>query len=160
MSSDVLSASSITLRADNEDKAFSGATNVTYVATSHPPLLMPCVRDISYSSLCTSCIHTYTYNTAGGYCPIGSSFPEPCPHSTFNNFSGAADPADCSDCLPGYYCSGTSNPSPTGPCYAGHFCTGGASTPTQYTTDPGYYAPIGSSAQYPCEPGTYNAEVS
>ncbi|CAM9390768.1 unnamed protein product, partial [Pylaiella littoralis] len=54
------------------------------------------------------------------------------------------------DCLPGFYCSGTSNPSPTGPCYAGHFCTGSASTPTQYTTGIGHYAPIGSAVQHPC----------
>ncbi|CAN0384375.1 unnamed protein product, partial [Ectocarpus sp. 12 AP-2014] len=97
---------------------------------------------------------------AGGYCPIGSSYQQPCPHGTYNNFSGAADPADCSDCPPGFYCSGTSNPAPTGGCYAGHYCTGGASTPTQNRTDRGYYAPVGAAVQYPCEPGTYNNEES
>lgn len=106
--------------------------------------------------------HLPTYartKTAGGYCPIGSSYQQPCPHGTYNNFSGAADPADCSDCPPGFYCSGTSNPAPTGVCLAGHYCTGGASTPTQNRTQRGYYAPVGSAVQYPCEPGTYNEQV-
>ncbi len=97
--------------------------------------------------------------TAGGYCPIGSSYQQPCPQGTYNNFSGAADPADCSNCPPGFYCSGTSNPAPTGPCEAGFFCPGGASTSTQNRTQSGYYAPVGAAVQYPCPPGQYNNEA-
>ncbi|CAN0467675.1 unnamed protein product, partial [Laminaria digitata] len=97
---------------------------------------------------------------AGGYCPIGSSYPQPCPAGTYNNFSGAADPADCSDCPPGFYCSGTSNPAPTGGCNSGFYCTGGASSPTQNVVEAGYYSTLGASQQYPCLPGTYNNEVS
>lgn len=97
--------------------------------------------------------------TAGGYCPIGSSYQQPCPQGTYNNFSGAADPADCSNCPPGFYCSGTSNPAPTGPCEAGFFCPGGASTSTQNRTESGYYAPAGAAVQYPCPPGQYNNEA-
>lgn len=96
---------------------------------------------------------------AGGYCPIGSSYQQPCPQGTYNNFSGAADPADCSDCPPGFYCSGTSNPAPTGGCHPGHFCTGGASSPTQNKTERGYYAPTGAAVQYPCLPGYYNEQA-
>eukprot|EP00752_Nemacystus_decipiens_P010330 g9202.t1 len=96
---------------------------------------------------------------AGGYCPIGSSYQQPCPSGTYNNFSGAADPADCSNCPPGFYCSGTSNPEPTGGCSPGHYCTGGANTSTQFMTQIGYYAPVGSPQQYPCPPGYYNQET-
>lgn len=104
-------------------------------------------------------LHTHTHTTAGGYCPIGSSYQQPCPSGTYNNFSGAADPADCSDCPPGSYCSGTSNPAPTGGCELGHYCTGGASIATQFVTEAGYYAPVGAAQQYPCPPGTFNQMV-
>ena len=97
--------------------------------------------------------------SAGGYCPIGSSYPQPCPAGTYNNYSGASTPADCSDCSVGHYCSGTSNPAPTGMCRAGYYCTGGASDPTQFAVEAGYYSDEGASEQYPCVPGTYNNEV-
>lgn len=100
-----------------------------------------------------------THTTAGGYCPIGSSYQQPCPSGTYNNFSGAANPADCTDCPPGFYCSGTSNPAPTGGCSTGHYCTGGSSSPTQFMTQSGFYAPVGSAQQYPCLPGTFQTGV-
>lgn len=97
---------------------------------------------------------------AGGYCPIGSSYPQACKAGTYNNFSGASTPADCSDCPPGFYCSGTSNPAPTGKCAAGYYCSGGANDSYQHAVDPGYYSNEGASAQYPCLPGTYSNEAS
>lgn len=99
-------------------------------------------------------------SSAGGYCPIGSSSQQPCPAGTYNNFSGAADEADCSSCPPGFYCSGTSNPAPTGSCLSGYYCTGGASSNTQYQVEDGYYSDAGASQQYPCLPGTYQPEAS
>ena len=48
-----------------------------------------------------------------------------------------------------------SGPSPEGPCFAGFYCGSGSQVPNETEADAGYYAPVGSSAQRPCQVGTY-----
>jgi len=95
---------------------------------------------------------------SGGYCPPGSWVSEPCPSGTYSNTSGAINDKDCRNCDPGYYCANARGPSPDGPCDEGHYCTRNAEESKQNIADPGFYAPTGSSAQIPCQVGTYQHE--
>ncbi|KAJ9462455.1 Myosin heavy chain, partial [Diplonema papillatum] len=93
----------------------------------------------------------------GGYCPVGSSYPTACAEGTYNNMTGGSSQQDCTDCLPGYYCSGSNLPYPTGPCSAGYYCTGGAKMPTQFKTPAGHYTTPGQSSPIECPLGTFNS---
>lgn len=39
---------------------------------------------------------------AGGYCPVGSAIPVPCPVGTFSNTTGLRSSKECLLCPPGY----------------------------------------------------------
>ncbi|XP_062894520.1 uncharacterized protein LOC134340877 [Mobula hypostoma] len=95
--------------------------------------------------------------TAGGYCPVGSAFPVPCPMGTFSNTSGLRSSKECLPCPPGLYCSGLTTRAPTGPCRPGYFCTGGASSPTQHSTKEGHYSRVGAESPEPCPLGTFQS---
>lgn len=99
---------------------------------------------------------------AGGYCPAGSAEEQPCPVGTFNAFEGMSSAADCVACTPGYYCDGASATGTTGQCAGGYYCPGAAEddkgkagATTEYAAAVGYYAPVGSSQQILCAPGTF-----
>ncbi|KAH8098534.1 dihydrolipoyllysine-residue acetyltransferase [Aureococcus anophagefferens] len=106
---------------------------------------------------------------AGGYCPLASSYPNPCPAGTYNNESGATSEDECDNCLAGYYCSGlcgfqifirlqcsgSNSPYPTGPCYPGYYCESASITPTQHECAAGKYSGYGAAECTDCEPGTY-----
>ncbi|XP_072885876.1 uncharacterized protein [Hemitrygon akajei] len=95
--------------------------------------------------------------TAGGYCPVGSAFPIPCPMGTFSNTSGLRSSKECLPCPPGLYCSGLTTQAPTGPCRPGYFCTGGASSPTQHGTKEGHYSRVEAESPVPCPLGTFQS---
>ncbi|KAL8449158.1 hypothetical protein Emed_003309 [Eimeria media] len=101
---------------------------------------------------------------AGYYCPAGSTSDQmrPCPDGTYSYMClGGAETATPTDgktgdrCSPGGFCKqgattksycerGKYNPNP-----------GAASEDEQHVAEVGYYAPEGSSEQYPCEPGSF-----
>ena len=75
------------------------------------------------------------YNSAGYFCPVGSS--------------------QMLSCSLGQYCETHELSTPTGNCTEGYFCNGTASQPDPAPCDMGYYCPTGTTAQQPCPPGTY-----
>ncbi|KAK7882551.1 hypothetical protein WMY93_028725 [Mugilogobius chulae] len=107
-------------------------------------------------------------------CPLGSSFPLPCPAGTYQD---QETQSSCMVCKPGYYCTesfGFVNTSWLQPCPKGHYCPGGTSLPNQHpcpvegavTATPtdkvtggvcpeSYYCPEGSIQPLICSPGTY-----
>ncbi|XP_051895654.1 signal peptide, CUB and EGF-like domain-containing protein 3 [Pristis pectinata] len=95
--------------------------------------------------------------TGGGYCPVGSAFPVPCPVGTFSNTTGLRSSEECLPCPPGLYCSGLTTQAPTGPCRPGYFCTGSASSPTQHDTKEGHYSHAGAENPEPCPLGTFQS---
>ena len=83
-----------------------------------------------------------------------------CPPGTYNSLYGATSVQGCVPCPPGKYCQGQGNILPTGKCFSGYFCNGSSTTPTEFTTPPGYFSPNGSSAAVACLPGTYNGNFA
>jgi len=112
---------------------------------------------------------------AGHYCREGSPAPTACAAGTYSESVGAADPATCAPCPPGYACLVSGLPSPytadssrAGPCPAGYYCTRGSDTndPTAASTaaptaaalrlcEPGYECPADSLVRKACQPGAY-----
>lgn len=101
---------------------------------------------------------------AGKYCPEGSSSPTNCPETTYLSYTGAQSAQECSNCVPGFYCSGVGNAGPSGKCADGYYC------PLGSTSAQAVECPIGSfcvsttetGAQQPqvCPPGTYNKQTA
>ena len=72
----------------------------------------------------------------GHFCPIGTSYPQPCQKGTYTNRTGQSK---CEDCCSGYYCIENST-SCILECPEGYYCPKGTGEPFQY----------------PCPAGTYN----
>jgi hypothetical protein len=92
----------------------------------------------------------------GHYCPRGSPAPIACATGTFLNATGAPSDANCTRCLPGFYCPSQGLVVPVHRCPAGYFCSGGNILGTETVAQPGFYADVGSDAQKACSQGTYS----
>lgn len=112
---------------------------------------------------------TATYNVPGPcpighYCPVGSSYPVPCPEGTYQTATGQAV---CLDCPAGRYCdeTGISTAADLAAklCAAGHFCSGGTKVEKPIRTthsgsicSSGKFCEQGDAVENPCPGGTYD----
>lgn len=88
-----------------------------------------------------------------------------CPKGTFGPLPGLKTVDECTDCLPGKYCSEKGKTNVTGNCAAGYWCKRNAVQMDPPTDDPdgkfgpcptgGYYCPEESSDKRPCRRGRY-----
>eukprot|EP00656_Telonema_subtile_P043571 TRINITY_DN49916_c0_g1_i1.p1 TRINITY_DN49916_c0_g1~~TRINITY_DN49916_c0_g1_i1.p1 ORF type:complete len:171 (+),score=12.67 TRINITY_DN49916_c0_g1_i1:139-651(+) len=97
----------------------------------------------------------------GHYCPTGASSPLQCPIGTFGPSEGLRTEAECTACLPGYYCNQTGASTVTGVCARGYYCPGGesSSTPSNRLCPQGQICPEGSSKWATCPTGTFVAGI-
>jgi hypothetical protein len=113
---------------------------------------------------CGQATATPTICPQGSYCPEESSTPTQCPIGTFGASVGLAASTDCTDCLPGMFCSQKGLKSPDGLCDIGYYCIGKATTPnpTDGTTgnkcSKGGFCDLGSFESASCPPGTFNPD--
>lgn len=76
---------------------------------------------------------------SGFYCPMGSSYPQPCEA--------------------GSYCNQTGRDAPAGPCAAGYHCPKGSLNPHATPCPAGHYCPAGTPLPLPCPVGTMKSEI-
>jgi len=106
-----------------------------------------------------------TICTQGSYCLSGSETPTSCPIGTFGAKVGLTATSECTDCLPGMFCSQQGLKSPDGLCDMGYFCISKATTPnpTDGTTGnvcvAGGFCDLGSFESVSCRPGTFNTNT-
>ncbi|EDV25654.1 uncharacterized protein TRIADDRAFT_55968 [Trichoplax adhaerens] len=97
----------------------------------------------------------------GSYCPLGSSWPTPCPSGTYGASLGLTQVTQCTDCPPGMACQTPGLIQPSSSCQSGYYCILKAILPNPLGESygsicpPGAYCPINSSAPTLCPPGTY-----
>ncbi|XP_034557340.1 zonadhesin [Notolabrus celidotus] len=75
----------------------------------------------------------------GFYCPVGSSYPQPCEA--------------------GSYCNQTGLDAPEGPCAAGYHCPKGSLDPHASPCPTGHYCPLGALLPQPCPIGTIKSFI-
>jgi hypothetical protein len=101
----------------------------------------------------------------GHYCTAGTAagLDKPCPAGTFSDSSLLKAATECSNCLPGFYCSG-GNITVSGDCARGYYCPSKTKYPTQYSCPAGTYSNLTNlysiSQCTPCEPGYFCSEAS
>lgn len=78
-------------------------------------------------------------NSSGFYCPLGSSYPQPCDA--------------------GSYCNQTGLEVPGGPCAAGYYCPKGSLDPHATSCPTGHYCPPGTPLPLPCPHGTIKSKI-
>lgn len=98
---------------------------------------------------------------AGGVCPTGAKFPQPCPPGKYSDVAGMRTVSECKPCVSGEYCTGEVKNGTSGICMAGYYCpansTIGSRSAWERAADPGYYSAAGASVQSPCPAGSYSA---
>ncbi|KAM7082943.1 uncharacterized protein J5F26_014046 [Ciconia maguari] len=100
----------------------------------------------------------------GHFCPSGTGYPLPCPPGSFSTIVGLEAEEQCQPCPAGRYCSGAglSDLAQTSLCNAGYVCLEGNSAPCPsdgihgYRCPRGFYCPVGTGLELPCEPGTFS----
>ncbi|CDW74865.1 cast multi-domain protein [Stylonychia lemnae] len=88
-------------------------------------------------------IETYGPCPAGKYCPLGTSYPIPCPAGTFSSTAYQYSNTSCKPCTTGFYCSQSGLSAPTGSCDPGFYCPGGqiSPRPKNFSCKEGEYCP-------------------
>ena len=123
----------------------------------------PCMRGF-YCVLGSHISTPFGYNDTignlcpvGHFCPVNSSYPEPCPPGTYLGTRGNKKIDDCLQCPPGQFCEGYGLESPTGHCSARFYCPGGqnSSTPNELICPAGHHCVEGSHQPARCDPGYY-----
>ena len=100
---------------------------------------------------------------SGHFCQAGTDNPQPCSAGTFTSATNLNHQNQCTNCLPGFYCSGGGE-STTGQCSAGYVCPEGATTatpagsyskasPTNAECPAGHFCEAGTSVPTPCPRG-------
>ena len=99
--------------------------------------------------MCVAC-------TPGNYCPEGTGAPLPCEEGTYSNRTGLVNASQVRVRAVTPAVSPTPTPSPT-PNPSPIPTPTPTPNPNQCTkTAPGYYAPVGSTENVPCPPGSYD----
>lgn len=100
---------------------------------------------------------------AGHFCAPGTDTPTPCAAGSFTSATNLNDQAQCTACLPGFYCLGGGQ-STDGQCSAGHVCPLSGTTatpagayskaaPTNAECPAGHFCETGTSVPTPCPVG-------
>lgn len=144
------------------------------------------IAGVSQIQACTTCDAGYTclgngtwvsrnLCSVGGYCPLGSYQPTPCPTGTISLLTGAANISTCQPCSAGFYCPYFATTIEI-VCPINHYCPQGTSDPINcwqgtYSDNTGLqlasecqnctvgsYCVAGTSPQ-PCPLGKYNPNL-